>query len=144
MPEEITGYKNACDFLVIVLHFGFEYCEYPNYEDVMFCHQLVDAGADLIVCHHPHIVQGIEKYKNGLIAYSLGNFIFDNTGETDARTSRSFILEVALAISEKKLHIKKHSIIPTGIDNEGRVFMTCSSLAGRNSTSPCMHLKRQR
>ncbi|MBN2215329.1 MAG: CapA family protein [Bacteroidales bacterium] len=123
LPEKISEHKKACDFLIVTLHFGFEYCEYPNYEDVIFCHKLVDAGADLIVCHHPHIVQGIEKYKNGLIAYSLGNFIFDNTGETDARTSKSFILDVILTMSGEKLQIENHRIIPTGIDHEGRAYL---------------------
>ena len=39
----------------------------------------IDAGADVVIAHHPHVIQGIERYKDGLIAYSLGNLLFDNT-----------------------------------------------------------------
>ena len=48
---------------------------------------------DVILGHHPHVLQGIEEYRNGLIAYSLGNFLFDLWGE---ETKRSMILKVKL------------------------------------------------
>jgi len=49
----------------------------PHLWDIDYRHYFVDAGADLVICHHPHIIQGLEYYNGTLIAHSLGNFVFD-------------------------------------------------------------------
>ena len=49
-------------------------------------HKLIDAGADIIVGHHPHVAQEIERYKDGWILYSLGNFVFDQSFSEETRT----------------------------------------------------------
>ncbi|HEB46771.1 MAG TPA: CapA family protein, partial [Candidatus Nealsonbacteria bacterium] len=59
------------------MHFGEEYKSQPTSEQKYFARLAIDTGADLIIGHHPHVVQEIERYKDGYIAYSLGNFIFD-------------------------------------------------------------------
>ena len=64
------------DLVIVLLHWGQERRETPSGTQVHTAHALVDAGADLVIGHHPHVLQGIEKYGNGLIAYSLGNFLF--------------------------------------------------------------------
>lgn len=69
--------KKDNEFWAISLHWGDEYIAYPSLQQVNYAHSLVDMGFDLIIGHHPHVVQPIEYYKNGLIIYSLGNFIFD-------------------------------------------------------------------
>jgi hypothetical protein len=46
-------------------------------------HALIDAGADFVVGHHPHVVHPIERHRNGLIAYSLGNYVFQSWGHFD-------------------------------------------------------------
>lgn len=48
----------------------------PEKDQIWFAHRVIDYGANLIVGHHPHVLQGIEKYKDGVIVYSLGDFIF--------------------------------------------------------------------
>ncbi|HQO27449.1 MAG TPA: CapA family protein [Candidatus Pacearchaeota archaeon] len=59
------------------MHSGNE-CQYkPTQTQIDFVHSVIDAGADLVIGHHPHIIQPIEKYKHGYIFYSLGNFVFD-------------------------------------------------------------------
>ncbi|MDH4226525.1 MAG: CapA family protein [Deltaproteobacteria bacterium] len=68
--------KNA-DVVVVSLHWGVEYKLLPEKSDVRLAHKIIDWGADLILGHHPHVPQGVEEYKGGLIAYSLGNFVFD-------------------------------------------------------------------
>lgn len=69
--------KPDVDFTVISLHWGLEYLTYPKRDMVDLAHDLVDAGCDAILGHHPHVLQGTERYGSGVIAYSLGNFIFD-------------------------------------------------------------------
>ncbi len=69
--------SNAVDLLFISLHWGEEYREVAGEKQKEIAKKLIDAGADVVVGHHPHVVQEFEEYKNGLIFYSLGNFIFD-------------------------------------------------------------------
>jgi hypothetical protein len=74
-----------------MLHSGFEGRTAPNAWQVDAAHAAIDAGAALVIGAHPHVLQGAARYKNGLVAYSLGNFVFETA---DARTSA--ILRVTL------------------------------------------------
>ena len=56
---------------------GAEYAAAPAESEKLFLRSMVDAGADLIIGHHPHVIQEVEVYKNVPLAYSLGNFVFD-------------------------------------------------------------------
>jgi len=69
--------KNSDKFLIVNLHWGTEYKTINSKSQQDLAHQIIESGADLIIGHHPHVVQNIELYKNKLIFYSLGNFIFD-------------------------------------------------------------------
>lgn len=75
--EDIRALKTRCDFVVVSLHWGIENVYYPSPDQVRLAHSLIDNGACLILGHHSHTIQGLERYKDGLIAYSLGNFQFD-------------------------------------------------------------------
>lgn len=68
---------NPGEFLIIIFHWGEEYCSKSLTSQQNSAHQAIDTGADLIIGSHPHIVQEIEEYQGKLIFYSLGNFIFD-------------------------------------------------------------------
>lgn len=65
------------DFLVCSLHWGTEYMGVPEQWQMQLARQLVAAGVDVVLGHHPHILQGWERIDNGLVFYSLGNFVFD-------------------------------------------------------------------
>ncbi len=67
------------DIVVVSLHWGDEYESSSSETQRELARRLIDAGADVVVGHHPHVIQEIEKYRNGWIAYSLGNFVFDQT-----------------------------------------------------------------
>jgi hypothetical protein len=67
------------DLVIVTVHWGKEYLDAPEAWQVRAAHKWIDAGADAVIGHHPHVIQGIERYKDKLIAYSLGNFLFDNT-----------------------------------------------------------------
>lgn len=108
-------------FLIIVLHTGYEYCFYPDHKDVIYFRQLIDAGADLVIGHHPHVYQGIEKYNKGLIAYSLGNFLFDTTGEDIPETTMGFMLAVSTKEQDGMLTFSDYSITPTVIGASGQI-----------------------
>lgn len=74
--SDIRELKDKVDFVIVSFHWGIENERYPEEWQVELAGSCIDAGADLIIGHHPHILQGIKRYKKGVIAYSLGNFIF--------------------------------------------------------------------
>ena len=74
--RQIKAYKKPGTLVIVVMHWGSELDTVPKPWQQALGRQFVDAGADAVVGHHPHVVQGIEKYKGRYIAYSLGNFAF--------------------------------------------------------------------
>lgn len=76
MMKKVKEAKSKADFVVVSVHWGKELGEYPTSRQSILAHELIRQGADLILGHHPHVVQGIEIYRRKVIAYSLGNFIF--------------------------------------------------------------------
>ena len=86
------------DLVIVVLHWGTQYAEAPSAEQVAAARAFIDAGADAVVGHHPHILQAIERYKGGLIAYSLGNFVFQNAVPGQRDTG---VLRLGFARAEK-------------------------------------------
>ncbi|OGY34345.1 MAG: AmmeMemoRadiSam system protein B [Candidatus Andersenbacteria bacterium RIFCSPLOWO2_12_FULL_45_8] len=75
--ELVKNFKEKNNFVVVNIHWSEEYALKANDFQKIVAHNLIDSGADLIIGHHPHVVQEIEQYKNKIIFYSLGNFIFD-------------------------------------------------------------------
>lgn len=74
---DIAAAKKIADVVVVSLHWGEEHQGRPRDSDRELARAIIDAGASMIVGHHPHVLQGAEFYRGGLILYSLGNFIFD-------------------------------------------------------------------
>lgn len=76
----VKAARSQCDMLVVSVHWGTEYATTPRPEDVDLAHRMLDAGASVIVGHHPHVLQQVETYttadgRNTVIFYSLGNFL---------------------------------------------------------------------
>ncbi len=91
--QDVARAKAGADLVVVSLHWGNEYIHRPSPDQVQLAHRIIDSGCALILGHHPHVVQGLEAYHGGLIAYSLGNFVFDMWGPD---TGESLILRVGL------------------------------------------------
>ena len=91
----IRSAKEKADYLVVEVHWGEEYSKDPTERQIEFGHNLIDWGATLVVGHHPHVIEPTEKYKDGLITYSLGNFIFDQRFSKE--TMEGGILNVSLS-----------------------------------------------
>ena len=75
--EDLARVSNTVDALVVTLHEGYEFSDYPRLEFRDFCREVAEGGAAVVCGHHPHVPQGIETHRGALILYSLGNFIFD-------------------------------------------------------------------
>jgi len=95
MREDISNLGADSSVVVVSIHWGEEYETSPSTLQRKIAYELIDAGADLVIGHHPHVIQEVEVYGNGLIAYSLGNFIFDQNFSEE--TSRGLILEVVFS-----------------------------------------------
>lgn len=90
--ETIRQMRAECDYVIVFVHWGIERDEKPQEYQRTLGQQYIDAGADLVIGSHPHVLQGIEYYKGRPIVYSLGNFVF---GSSIPRTA---LLRVELPI----------------------------------------------
>lgn len=87
----VEDLRARADLVVVCLHWGDEFMLCPSPAQVGLAHAIVDAGAHVILGHHTHTLQGVERYRDAVIAYSLGNFVYDQWQE---RLRRSCILEL--------------------------------------------------
>lgn len=76
--EDITAVRAKADLVIVYPHWGLEYHSQPSERQQSLARKMIDAGADLVVGGHPHVTQTVEYYKDKLIVYSLGNFVFDD------------------------------------------------------------------
>lgn len=84
LVEEIQKARETCDFVTVFVHWGKEKTTILEQHQTQLAHAYIDAGADLVIGSHPHILQGIEYYQGKPIFYSLGNFIFGRANEETA------------------------------------------------------------
>ncbi|HIQ56730.1 TPA: CapA family protein, partial [Candidatus Gracilibacteria bacterium] len=90
--QKIKSEKLA-EFIVIYAHWGDEYLQKIHPRPQKKAHAFIDAGADIVIGHHPHVVQPMEIYNDKYIFYSLGNFVFDQVLGKSVRTRLGLGLE---------------------------------------------------
>lgn len=78
--RRVAAARTEADVVVCSMHADLEFSDYPAPGRVRLARALIDHGADLVIQHHPHVCQGVERHGEGVIAYSLGNFVFPVTG----------------------------------------------------------------
>ena len=88
--DTIKEAKQQADFVIVYVHFGYEYTTIIEDAQRETAYKFIDAGADAIVGHHAHILQGIEEYKGKPIFYSLGNFLFNTRNQETALLELTF------------------------------------------------------
>lgn len=82
--------SQKCDLIIASMHWGIEYEYEQNYAQVSMARYMIDNGVDLVLGSHPHVLQGIEKYKGKYILYSMGNFCFGGNTDPDDKDSMIF------------------------------------------------------
>ncbi len=110
MKRCIRSMKQETDLIVVSFHWGGELMHYPKEYQRTYAHRAVDSGADLIIGHHPHVLQGVEIYRGKLIAYSLGNFVF---GSYSQNVNESMIFKVRFENGGRSMA----EIIPIDVNN---------------------------
>lgn len=108
ISKQIRTAKSFADIIIISFHFGEEYKTSPNERQKFLAYLAVDAGANLVIGHHPHVVQPVEKYKEAYVAYSLGNFIFDQNFSEE--TMRGMLLEATVE-NKKIIAVKSKNVV---------------------------------
>ncbi len=93
VASAIRSAKDEYDYVIVSFHWGVEYKDEANADQVRDGRAAIDAGADMVLSHHPHVIQGVEFYNGGLIAYSLGDFVFDHYSR---KTGEAFILDAEI------------------------------------------------
>jgi poly-gamma-glutamate synthesis protein (capsule biosynthesis protein) len=86
LVEHMRSLTAESDVQVVYIHWGEEYALMHNAAQEALAHALIDAGADVIIGHHPHVVQDVGLYNGKPIFYSLGNFVFDQYWNDDVQT----------------------------------------------------------
>jgi len=84
IQADVRAAQALADVVIVLLHAGIEYSRTPNDVQRLLAYAAMDAGAAAVIGAHPHVLQGVQRYKDGIIAYSLGNFAFDMTVDTSA------------------------------------------------------------
>ncbi|MBI2453526.1 CapA family protein [Candidatus Peregrinibacteria bacterium] len=118
LKKDIEKSLENTDILIVSFHFGTEYQTHSNTRQQELARASIDSGADLVIGHHPHLPQEIEYYKNGIIVYSLGNFIFDQTWSK--ATMKGLTIKITIEnekiVDLKEIPIKISSQFQTELD----------------------------
>jgi len=109
--RDIAAVRDSVDLIIINFHWGREKAHYPEESEINFAREAINLGADIIIGHHPHVLQGIEIYRDKLIVYSLGNFIFGGNSRT---LDRSAVLRINIDPWQPQSY--KTALIPVQID----------------------------
>ncbi len=121
--DELVNQK--CELIIVSFHWGEEYTFYPNQVQQDLAHYVIDEGAHLVLGHHPHVIQGIEKYKDNYIVYSLANFCFG--GNLNPKDKDTFIFQQTFKFVDNRRQEYDHiKLIPCSV----------SSVKNRNNFQP--------
>lgn len=117
--------EEGAEIIICQIHWGVEGDNYPQDRQVTLAHKIIDEGADLIIGHHPHVLQGIERYKGKMIVYSMGNFCFG--GNQNPRDKDTMIYRQSFTLRNGEVSdYTNYAIIPCSL----------SSVSGRNNYQP--------
>ncbi len=131
---DVTAARQTADIVVVSFHWGQEgKTELRDYQ-VQLAHAAIDAGASAVLGHHPHILQAVERYQDGVILYSLGNFAFGSFSNTATRSAIALLTFRDRQWSELRL-------LPINVRNAEVVFQP-RPLAGRDAAEVVEQLQQ--
>ncbi len=115
VEKDIRAHKRPDNLVIVTFHWGIEGEHASNTVQIRLGHASIDAGADLVLGHHPHVLQGIEQYKGRKIIYSLGNFVFG--GNAKPAELDSMIYRARFTLKDGKVEPLDDKIIPVAISS---------------------------
>lgn len=105
VKEDIKNVRDKVDVLIVAMHWGEEYQSSPNDSQKQIAKTLTDAGVDIIIGNHPHILQPITKINDTIVMYSLGNFISNQYGNDDYNKLVGFMATLDITKKDKEIII---------------------------------------
>ncbi|MFH2105616.1 MAG: CapA family protein [Parcubacteria group bacterium] len=111
MEKDVKAAKENSDLVIVSMHAGNEYTTVPSVQQKEFAHAAIDGGAELIIGHHPHVVQITEEYNDKYIIYSLGNLVFDQMWSEETREG------VIARCQFQDTNVKSIEFVPVKIEN---------------------------
>lgn len=126
LPKAMQQVKDGgAEVVIVQVHWGIEGDNYPQEKQISLAHKAIDEGADLVIGHHPHVLQGMETYKGRMIAYSMGNFCFG--GNQNPRDKDTMIYRQTFTVKNGKVtDYTNYAVIPCSV----------SSSSSRNNYQP--------
>lgn len=113
LTKQINAAESRADLVIVMFHWGTEREFYPTYAQKDLAYHVIDQGADLVLGSHPHVIQGIEKYKGKSIVYSMGNFSFGANKNPDDKDT--FIYQETFKLTPEGIVSVGSNVIPTSI-----------------------------
>jgi poly-gamma-glutamate synthesis protein (capsule biosynthesis protein) len=131
IKSDIASMKAENRIVIINFHWGDENSYSPNSTQKYLAHYAVDNGADIIIGHHPHVIEGLEQYKGKIICYSLGNFCFG--GNVNPSDKDTFIMQTKFIFKDNKLTSYGVKAIPCSISSVNYINDYCPTPMVDNS-----------
>jgi poly-gamma-glutamate capsule biosynthesis protein CapA/YwtB (metallophosphatase superfamily) len=107
--------REVADVVIVMAHWGPDYSHTPNYSQLHYAQAAVDAGADLVVGNHSHVIQGMQEIEGVPVFYGLGSFVFDQDWSLDTQQG------IVLLVTFEGARYAGYELIPVHIDGEGKV-----------------------
>jgi poly-gamma-glutamate synthesis protein (capsule biosynthesis protein) len=123
LTDAIAAARQVADVVIAMPHWGPEYVSVPNWLQRNLARRAVDAGADVVVGNHTHVVQAIQEIDGVPVFYGLGNFIFDQYWQPELRQS------VILQVRFEGTRYRGYELIPVETDREGRARLAAPAQA---------------
>jgi poly-gamma-glutamate synthesis protein (capsule biosynthesis protein) len=115
LRSAIAAAREISDVVIAMPHWGSDYSDTPNYRQLFFDQVAVEAGADLVIGNHPHVIQGMREIEGIPVFYSLGSFVFDQ--DWSRKTQQGIVVVVTFRGTE----LSGYEVIPVHIDGNGHV-----------------------
>ncbi len=131
--DAIKAAAQQQDIVIVSVHAGLEYHHAPEADAVERYHSWIDAGADVVLGHHPHVVQGVERYGDGVIFYSLGNFSFGSRTRRHHETGARLYSMLGRVFFKAGKVLEVHTV-PLYVNNSEAWTMGASTLAPVHAT----------
>ncbi len=132
--SDVRAARRLADIVVVSFHWGQESTTVLRPYQPLLAHAAIDAGASLVLGHHPHVLQGIERYGGGVVLYSLGNFAFGSYSE---KTTRSAVARVTFCNNR----LSSVRLVPINVRNTEVVFQP-TPLTGREADKVVAELQK--
>ena len=144
--------KDRADIVILLIHWGLEEYSYPSAHQRFLARLFAEAGASVIIGHHPHVLQGTERIGTALVSYSLGNFVFEDVRWSFATNGGNLTSETFKLTDENRRGgiltalvsargVESYEVLPTRIGTDGRVVMEDPSEREKQFVRLCTRLR---